>query len=303
MLGEIFYWLFNMSIIASVSGLIVLLIRKLKIIPYRVSLFLWLIPFIRMCIPFGMNSSYSLLSLVSSITKNVVVFQPIDEITFSETNVLMAANSYSPFTYKTAYLKKLFEISAIIWLVGLIVIVLTLLVIYISTIHEMQLAQHFNNNVFFSNNVRCPAVYGIIKPRIVLPNSLTGQDTSYIIQHERTHIRHHDNLWRIMFILATAIHWYNPLCWCFLKSFLEDIEFSCDESIVANLSDKERKEYSCMLLQFTQDNSFFLSAFGGSKIHARIENILSYKKLTVFSFTCFSVLVSTISFVLMTNVG
>lgn len=303
MLGEFFYWLFNMSIIASVVGLIVLLIRKIRFIPRRVSLFLWFIPFIRMCIPFGINSSYSLLSLVSRITRNVIIFQPIDGITISETNVVMAANSYSPFAYKTDFLKSLFEISAIIWLIGVIVIVLTLIVVYISTIHAIKTAHHCNSNIYFSDNISCPAVYGIIRPRIVLPSSLFGQDNTYIIQHEKTHIRHLDNLWRILYILATAIHWYNPLSWCFLKSFLEDIEFCCDESTVAKLSDKERKEYSHTLLRFTQDSGVFLSAFGGSKIHARIENVLSYKKMSVISFVFFAVLVSTLGFVLITNAG
>ena len=43
MLAEFFYWIFNMSIIASVMGLIVLLIRKIKVIPHRVSVVLWII--------------------------------------------------------------------------------------------------------------------------------------------------------------------------------------------------------------------------------------------------------------------
>ena len=49
MLGEFCYWIFNMSIIASVMGLLVLLIRKVKVIPHRVSVFLWVVPFLRMC--------------------------------------------------------------------------------------------------------------------------------------------------------------------------------------------------------------------------------------------------------------
>ena len=40
MLGEIFYWIFNMSIAASLCGLAVLLIRAIKIIPRRVSVWL-----------------------------------------------------------------------------------------------------------------------------------------------------------------------------------------------------------------------------------------------------------------------
>ena len=58
MIGEVCYWIFNMSIIASFMGLIVMLIRKLRFIPHRVSVFLWIIPFLRMVIPVGLNSPY-----------------------------------------------------------------------------------------------------------------------------------------------------------------------------------------------------------------------------------------------------
>ena len=40
MLGEVFYWLFNMSIVTVLTGLPVLLIRQIKRIPKRVTVFL-----------------------------------------------------------------------------------------------------------------------------------------------------------------------------------------------------------------------------------------------------------------------
>ncbi|MBQ9557910.1 MAG: peptidase M56 BlaR1, partial [Clostridia bacterium] len=79
--GELCYWIFNMSIIATVTGLLVLLIRRIKFIPRRVSVFLWIIPFARMCVPFGLNSRYSLMTLISRVTtRTVTVYQPTDDI-------------------------------------------------------------------------------------------------------------------------------------------------------------------------------------------------------------------------------
>lgn len=107
MLGEICYWIFNMSITASFMGLIILLIRRIKFIPHRVTVFLWLIPFIRMTVPFGINSPYSLMSLISKFTtRTVTVFQPADDIAFSYTNSIMAAKSYDPITYKVNILER-----------------------------------------------------------------------------------------------------------------------------------------------------------------------------------------------------
>ena len=72
MIGQICYWIFNMSIVASFMGLIVLALRKIRLIPHRVSVFLWLIPFFRMTNPLGLNNPYSLMSLISRFTTKTV---------------------------------------------------------------------------------------------------------------------------------------------------------------------------------------------------------------------------------------
>ena len=62
MLQEIFYWVFNMSITAAVMGLLIMLVRMVKKIPRRITLFLWVVPFLRMIVPVGINSPYSLMT-------------------------------------------------------------------------------------------------------------------------------------------------------------------------------------------------------------------------------------------------
>ena len=101
MLREVFYWIFNMSITAAVTGVLIMLVRLIKKIPRRLTVFLWIVPFLRMTFPFGLNSPYSLMSLLSKITaKTVVVYQPTEDIAFSMMNSVMAADTYFPITYK-----------------------------------------------------------------------------------------------------------------------------------------------------------------------------------------------------------
>ena len=90
MLQEVFYWIFNMSITAALTGVLIMLVRLIKGIPRRMTAFLWIIPFLRMTIPLGLDSPYSLMTLLSKITtKTVVVFQPTDKISFSMMNTLI----------------------------------------------------------------------------------------------------------------------------------------------------------------------------------------------------------------------
>lgn len=304
MLGEICYWIFNMSIIASFMGLIILLIRKIKFIPHRVTVLLWLIPFIRMTVPVGINSPYSLMSLISKFTtRTVTVFQPADDLAFSFTNSVMAADSYGPITYKVNILEKVFAVAGMVWAVVALAILITLTVLYITTKREIKDAKALRDNIYLSEKVTSPATYGIFRPRIVLPVSYDDKDLEFIVRHEKTHIRRLDNVWRILGFIAAAIHWFNPLSWVFLKIFLSDLELACDEMAVAGYDIDERKDYARTLLKCTGSRSMLVSAFGGAKIRTRIENVLSYKQMTVFSAIGFSILVIVIIFTLLTNAG
>ena len=129
------------------------------------------------------------------------------------------------------------------------------------------------------------------------------KDMEYILKHENTHIRRGDNLWRLLGFLTAAIHWFNPLSWVFLKAFLADIELACDERAIAGYGKEEQKEYARTLLACARGKSLFVSAFGGAKVRTRIENILSYKKMTAFSAAGFTVLIAVIIFTLITNAG
>lgn len=304
MLKDVFYWIFNMSITAAVTGSVVMLVRLIKKIPRRMTVFLWIIPFLRMTLPFGLNSPYSLMTLLYKITtKTIVVYQPTDDLAFSMTNSIMAADTYFPITYKVNLLENIFRVSSVVWLIGLSAILLTLVVSYFTAMYEMKDLTHLRDNIYLSEKIVSPAVYGIVKPRIVLPAFYKDRDADLVILHEKTHIRSLDNLWRLAALLIAALHWFNPLSWLFLKLFLADLELSCDERVLAKLGSDRARDYASSLLESRQAATVFASAFGGAKIRTRIENILSFKKLSYLSFAVFTALLCAIFYVLLTNAG
>ena len=304
MIGEVCYWLINMSIVASFMGLIVMLIRKIRFIPRRVSVFLWLIPFLRMTVPVGLNSPYSLMSLVSRLTtKTVTVYRPSDDIAFSFSNSIRAAESYQPITYKSEVLEKVFFVAGMAWAVVALALIISLTIIYTSTKRAVADSKLLKENLYLSDKIDSPAVYGIFRPKIIIPESYKDKELEHVVRHERMHIRRLDNLWRIVGFLTACIHWFNPLSWVFLKAFLNDLELACDEMAVSGYCAEERKEYARTLLACSQGKSLLVSAFGGAKVRTRIENVLSYKKMTAFSAIGFTLLVLVITFTLMTNAG
>lgn len=303
MLAELFYWLLNMSILGSLTGLIVALLRKIPKLPKFAGYVLWLLPLFRLWFPFGMVSEWSLLSLISRFTgRTVILWEDVSVIPdISTTNFIQAAGSYFPISYKTDLLRKVFEISSFVWLIGSISSILFAIALYVSAKREIRGATHLRENIWISERINSPAVYGIFHPSIVVPTHTSEKDLPYILAHENVHVRRMDNVWRLIAIATACVHWFNPLSWIFLHWFFTDMELACDRKALQLLGEDKAKAYASVLLACAAGRSSFISAFGATKTRRRIRSILTYKKLTVLSFLAFSVLLTSIIFVLITN--
>lgn len=304
MVGEVFYWILNMSIIGSVMGCILLILRKIKKLPRFGIYLLWAVPFIRLWIPFGIANKYSLLNLLSRFTtRTIIVFEDASHLPdLTMTNSLMAADSYFPLTYKTAELYTVFSVWAAVWIIIFAAAMITACLLYGFTKSEIKNAEHLRENIYQSDRFTAPAVYGIFHPKIILPAGIPETDLPYILLHERVHVKRCDNLLRVAAVVTACLHWFNPLVWIFLNCFFEDMEFACDAEVLKECSESKRKDYALVLLhQASARKTMFASAFGNAGIKTRIEKILSYKRLTVVSFLCCSALIAAIAIVLLTN--
>lgn len=300
MLSEIFYWMLNLSIVGSLCGIIILALRRIKAIPRFAVYTLWIVPLARLWIPFGLANKYSLLNLLSKFTtKTVIVWERIP--LFSISNFVMGANAYFPIAYKTDLLANVFAVASVVWSVIAAGSVIAAVLLYFFTKSELKNAELTEGNIYKSDKITAPAVYGVLKPKIIVPSAMAEGDTGYIVMHERVHIKRRDNLWRIAAVITACMHWFNPLIWVFLKYFFADMELSCDNKVLKNLDESRVKQYAAAVLTASQGNAFFACAFGGAKTRVRIENILSYKKLTAVSALCFGALIAAIAIVLITN--
>ncbi len=303
MTGEIFYWVFNMSIVATVTGFVIMLLRLIRHLPKRMVFMLWTIPFIRFIVPIGFGSKYSLMQLLNALSvKTVVVYESrlIPSTQLSMTNSIQYAKAYFPVTYKTSLLEDIFNISSIVWIAVALLFAVILIYVYVKAMLNAQSAVHLKDNVYVSNKALYPAVYGIIKPKIIIPE-FCMDDIDTILAHEKVHIKRGDNLWRTVGLITAVLHWFNPFVWLFLKCFLVDMELSCDEKVIKSMNTHQKKAYAHSLLNTAEKRMLFSSPFGGANISSRIKNILTYKKLSLFSLVCFSVLALIIFYTLLTN--
>jgi len=137
MLSELFYWVLNISIIGSVTGLVVLSLREIKTLPRFVIYVFWVLPLIRFWVPFGIANEYSLLNLISRYTtKTVVIWKELPQLT--TTNIIMGAKGYFPMEYKTDLLKNVFNVASFLWIIVCCAAILTSVLLYFLTKSELK---------------------------------------------------------------------------------------------------------------------------------------------------------------------
>ncbi len=294
-----------MSISSALVGLAVVLLRRLPMLPRRAVCFLWLFPYLRLCIPISLGSRYSIMAIFSELIKRSVSV-PVSDGKFAMTfamNHIAMAESYSPFTYKTVLVGRVFLVSGAIWLAVAVAGLLLVAYCYISEHLRARRATRLYDNVYVSPDISSPVLVGIVRPKIIVPESMRDGIDGFVILHETSHARNLDNLWRLLALILSVIHWFNPFVWIFLRSFLSDIEYACDERVLSGIGEGRRREYAAALVDCAERRSVLSSPFGGASLSGRVRRILGYKRLTVLSTAVIAVFVAALAVVLMTNYG
>lgn len=136
--------------------------------------------------------------------------------------------------------------------------------------------------IYESENIESPFVAGIIKPIIYLPSGLSDIQLKNVLRHETVHIIRHDILKISVSIFILSLLWFNPIVWAGVSMFRNDMELSCDDSAVNNMSASERCEYARLIVESAVINSKHQPfAFMSDKAYfeMRIKNILKeYEK-------------------------
>lgn len=335
MLNTVFYSLINMSIFASIIGLLLLMLRKIKYIPRQAIYWMWTLVLLKLIIPFSVSSRVSILNLTGSLVKKVVAVPGMEErsISLSMSNSIGAADTYFPVTFETNQVEKIFSIASYVWIIGVAGSVILAGVIYFITCSRLKSAtagfsipgmnaavdeqlyinkpvKNFNESskkaavpVYICEKIDTPMVQGVFRQRILIPKGCLGEPgLKYIILHENVHVKRKDNLIRIVSLLIACLHWFNPLAWIFMNKFTEDMEFTCDLRAVKELTSDERKDYAQTLLAVGTERQYrVMSAFGSSSIGKRVINVLSYKKISVFSLALILIFVTVVAAALLTN--
>ena len=303
-----FYFALNMSISASVIISLLALIRLF--VPKRAAYWLWAAAFFRLLLPFSVSSRFSLFNFTGGLIKKVIYFAEDSAYTgeLSILNSVGAANSLFPVKFSETPVTTLFETAGIVWLSGTLAALVFLIMLYFLTLRAFGTAvrQPYSGrlSIYSSEAVISPVLVGLFRTRLIVPQGLDldSQTGRLIVVHELVHLRRKDNLRKIIALATGCIHWFNPFSWIMIKLFFTDMELSCDDEVLKSCNTEEQKHYAEALLFFAEKKRDFpVSAFGRSLVYARIENSLSYKKLTSLGFAASLVFFAVVLIIFVTN--
>ena len=139
--------------------------------------------------------------------------------------------------------------------------------------------------------VKSPALYGIFRPRILLPPGFAAQlaplELRLTLAHELAHVRRRDLLADVMLHLAAVVHWFNPLAWFAVRLARQDCEVACDETVLRQVPGTEREGYGVTLLRIARltttarQAGFTLGVVAsGEQIKRRIQMIIANRSFT-----------------------
>ena len=289
---ELFYTILNMSISASILILVVLLLRLLfRKAPKWVTILLWGLVAIRLICPFALETPFSLMPKTEWITEdtsfsdeNAYFDSVAPEHITPDPNIADNVNVHyyplEPHIEIHRGVNLVFVLNCI-WLAGIAAMLVYMLVSYICVYRRIRGAEQFKDNIYTSEAVSSPFVFGLIRPRIYLPENMDAISMSYVIAHEEAHLRRLDHLWKPIGFLLLAVHWFNPLIWIGYILLCRDIEMACDERVVRTMNDEERVDYSEALLACSVSRKMITAcplAFGEVGAKERIMSVLNYKK-------------------------
>ncbi len=273
-MSTFFTEILNLSVISSFLIFAVLVLRMLiKKAPKGIRYIFWAMVGLRLLFPFSFESRFSMLPNAQSFNTSVETSTAYVTST-SVASQQIAENNVS-----------LSSILPYIWLGGVFVMLLYMLISFIRVRLMVREAVPYKDNIYMCDHVRSPFVLGFVNPKIYLPSSMSKREMNLVILHERTHIKHCDNIWKPLSFLLLSVYWFNPLCWVAYFLFVKDIELFCDESVTKTLSPTARKKYSYALLGFSKrqtNASACPLAFAENNVKTRVRSVLTYKKPALY---------------------
>lgn len=273
---NIFYNMVDISVAAVWLILAVIILRAIfQKAPKFVRNIMWLLVAVRLIFPFKIESKIGVVPQID-----------IESIEVPKVNITDNVPQPIPPTPPDSVVNSIniSDILCIVWLVGVAAMLIYLIVSYVRLKRKVDISITLDSRYRICDSIQTPFIFGIINPKVYLPSIIEGEQLKFVIDHEDSHLKHLDHIWKLLGFVLLAVYWFNPFVWLAYFLFCKDIELACDERVIRGRDAEYKKLYSAALLVCSTSYKEFSAcpvAFGEISVKSRIANVVKYKKPAV----------------------
>ena len=131
------------------------------------------------------------------------------------------------------------------------------------------------------NDLLCsPVTAGLVRKQLILPFAdYTDRELYMIYEHELIHIKNRDLPWRILALVTSWIHWFNPVIGLLMRDLDCEQEVICDLSIALDNAHYTKKEYAAFLVRLTDKEA--ANAYTTALTEDQSQTIRRIQKMTM----------------------
>nr|WP_217368799.1 M23/M56 family metallopeptidase [Brevibacillus sp. HB1.4B] len=313
-LNQAFTWTLSNSIEASLLVLLILLCQQLgkKHFPIRWHHAVWFLLLWKLAVPWSIDSTISLYNwLPTSPWTSIQETHPPTEPIVLTTEALhpheFALQPDASLANEASF--SWISLLSLIWIGGVAIFAITM------TRSAYRLLSQLKNDVFvqdeailrvfsqcqkqmgitksiplrMSHQMTSPALMGIWRPQIWLPENLLDKlnehELRHIFLHELAHWKRRDIPVNSIMSVLLILNWFNPLLWYAASRMRQDQEMACDALALTYLQETEVPRYGYTMIKMLElyacpKQIRFTAGFSSSKkqVKRRIEMIRHFQK-------------------------
>lgn len=220
---------------------------------------LWLILAVRLIIPVNITLPEAPVT-VTVPERTVVLTAPSDNTPIAvmdEEQLRQARRNPEVYTNSAAYapIMTLEQLAALVWLIGAVGLLLFHLINYWRFKFAVKPmlrkdGEYIGLPIYRCGGIESPMMTGFFRPSILLPEAdFTPEELEVILLHEFVHYQRKDLWYKLLLIVANAVHWFNPLVYLMVRQANRDLEYSCDDAVTRGRDLEFRKQYSMTILK------------------------------------------------------
>jgi bla regulator protein BlaR1 len=178
----------------------------------------------------------------------------------------------------------LFPVLVCVWAAGTVLFFAVLLRRQLRFNRGLGATTTLNHVVYAEHAPGCPAIVGVIRPKIVVPEDFdlryTAEERMVILAHERMHLRRGDLLANALCAFLRCVLWFNPLLHFATARFRFDQELACDAAVLRQHPTTQRTYATAMLKTHLADAGLPVGCYWASR-HPLKQRILQLRKPSI----------------------